>query len=69
MVVIPGHVASGPSSPDADYSDTSPRTEDAKEHRRKGEIETGSIATNSSRGEKNCETPVSSDDSLKLITA
>jgi len=65
--VISGHVASGPSSPDtfsgpsspdAHYSDTSPRTEDAKEHRRNGEIETGSIAANSSRGEKNSETPV-----------
>jgi len=42
--------------------------EDAKEHRIKGEIETGSIATNSSRGKKNSETPVSSDASLKLIT-
>jgi len=28
------NATSGPSSPDALYSDTSPRTEDAKEHRR-----------------------------------
>jgi len=59
--VISGHVASGPSSPDAisgpsspdtHYSDTSPPTEHAKERRREGENETTSIATNSCREKK-----------------
>jgi len=49
--VISRRAASGPSSPDAHYSDTSPRTEDVKERRREGENETASVATNSSREE------------------
>jgi len=67
--VISGRAANGPSSPDAHYSDISPRSEDVKERRREGENETASVATNSSREEKQKQrNPVSSDASLKLIT-